>query len=101
MIRTLLGHWLLTPALLCAVLISSASNAAWSNEPAQNMKFCNMYMGCSCECKVGTDSRRWHEGNESSHYDVLCPRCNKFAKDKEKKNIRSGYFCSETKDWVD
>lgn len=101
MIRTLLRHWLLTPLLFCAVLVSFASNAAPSGEAShQNMKFCNMYMGCNCECKVGTDSRKWHEGNES-HYDVLCPHCNKFAKEKQKKNIRSGYFCPEANDWVD
>ena len=100
MTRIFIRHWGLAVLLLCASLITPASNAAWNGEAPQNMKFCNMYMGCSCKCKVGSDSRRWHEGNESSHYDVLCPTCNKFAKEKQKKNIRSGYFCSEKNDWV-
>lgn len=87
-------HPLLTLALICAVAAGSAF-AAVGTGSADNRKYCNMYMGCTCKCPPQADTRRGHD----DHYDVKCPTCNSHAR-KQKKNIRSGFFCPETNDWV-
>jgi hypothetical protein len=96
MIGKMRRHWLLTVMMFCVVAVIFAT-VATRTTTADNLKFCNLYMGCKCKCKTGDDSRRWHD----DHYDVKCPMCNSFAKNKQKKNIRSGYFCPEKDDWVD
>ncbi|MBI3652759.1 MAG: hypothetical protein HY231_17185 [Acidobacteria bacterium] len=89
-------HWLIMIVMFCAVAVIFATIVIRTGT-ADNRKYCNLYMGCSCKCKPGDDTRRGHD----DHYDVKCPMCNNFARNKQKKNIRSGYFCPESNDWVD
>jgi hypothetical protein len=96
MIEKVRRHWLLTIVMFCVVAVI-LTTVAIRTGVADNRKFCNLYMGCNCKCKPLSDTKRGHD----DHFDVKCPMCNSFARDKQKKNIRSGFFCPETNDWVD